>query len=559
MLFARFALLLALAPGASSQVIYVDDSATGVDDGSSWQDAHVDLQSALAGAVSGTQVWVAEGTYRPTQGLDRQASFVINNNVELYGGFAGNETLLADRAGLFSTTILNGDLLGDDGPGFQGRADNSYHLVQNGGADLRLDGFLLRGGNANGPTFNQQVGGGLTFIFFFYGSVHNCTFAENESLAGGGAVHSGLTAVLWENCTFLNNRTAGVGGALWENSTQTGTSSFLNCRFHGNRASGGGGGALWSYHSFLKGCVFTGNSADGCSQGGGAILGDGLDLINCTFYGNSAVGAAQGTGGVLVDFPRHVSNTILWGNTDSLGDTQGAQFRARSSAVLDMSHSVIEGYDGSLSTEWNLALDPGFTDPAGADNQLGTLDDQPWLGPLSPCIDAADLSLLGVAPANDVGGQDRIVNALRCDNPGDVLDMGAYERQAPGSAGQVCAAAPTSIGPPVALHANCAPSLQSGQFSVTASAIPPGFAILAASQHLGRTPFGSGELCLAGPLIHTPVAINATGLHTFLLDLSQAPWLAITSGSSWNFQVLLRDFGAGTSHTSDALRCTFRP
>lgn len=30
------------------------------------------------------------------------------------------------------------------------------------------------------------------------------------------------------------------------------------------------------------------------------------------------------------------------------------------------------------------------------------------------------------------------------------------------------------------------------------------------------------------------------------------------TGFSWSSQVLLRDFGAGTCHTGDALRCTFR-
>jgi hypothetical protein len=61
--------------------------------GSAWGTA-CGLQHALNDiAVSGDELWVAAGTYKPTTGSDRSATFQLKAGVALYGGFAGTETL----------------------------------------------------------------------------------------------------------------------------------------------------------------------------------------------------------------------------------------------------------------------------------------------------------------------------------------------------------------------------------------------------------------------------------------------------------------------------------
>src|SRR5262245_48737704 len=88
---------LGVKPARASSFIYVNAVATGANNGLSWTDAYIDLQSALSAAVNGDEIWVAAGTYKPTTSTDRTISFTLKNGVALYGGFAGTETLLTQR------------------------------------------------------------------------------------------------------------------------------------------------------------------------------------------------------------------------------------------------------------------------------------------------------------------------------------------------------------------------------------------------------------------------------------------------------------------------------
>ena len=85
--------------------------------------------------------------------------------VTLFGGFAGNETQLQQRNVSANPTILDGDLVGDDQSGLLNRGDNVYHVVVGTGmsAAAVLDGFTIRGGQADAAFGTNAIGGGLWF------------------------------------------------------------------------------------------------------------------------------------------------------------------------------------------------------------------------------------------------------------------------------------------------------------------------------------------------------------------------------------------------------------
>jgi hypothetical protein len=119
-----------------AEVIYVDGSASGANNGSSWSAAYSDLQVALAVAEWGDEIWIAAGTYKPTSGTDQSISFVMTAGVGIYGGFSGAETTRDQRDWTANETILSGDIGAVDV-----NTDNSRHVVV-GSNDAMLDASL---------------------------------------------------------------------------------------------------------------------------------------------------------------------------------------------------------------------------------------------------------------------------------------------------------------------------------------------------------------------------------------------------------------------------------
>ena len=97
--------------GADS-VIYVNGARAENGDGTSWDTAFNNLESAITAAQADTEIWIAQGTYTPSNTAgDTTATFrITQNNLYLYGGFQGTETSLDQRDPEKYVTIVSGQI-----------------------------------------------------------------------------------------------------------------------------------------------------------------------------------------------------------------------------------------------------------------------------------------------------------------------------------------------------------------------------------------------------------------------------------------------------------------
>ncbi len=478
-------------------VIYVDcidHNGDAVNDGSSWFNACVGLQVGLAAASSGDEIRVADGTYYPTTGTDRAATFQLKNGVSILGGFAGHGAADPDaRDVALAPSILSGNI-GSAGSKY----DNSYHVVVGTNTDgtAVLDGFTITKGKSNlsgegggmyikdgSPTVrnclvtgNEGIyGGGLyctngspgisdcQFIGNYAttcGGVYNaanssptysgCTFKENWADGGGGGMHNSDSSPTVVNCTFSNNDGHNQGGGMYNGGTgskpivtdctffgntanggagmycNTATPTVTNCYFIANTGLSGGAMATSACKPFsVTNCVFVGNYA---RDAGGAAYhntnwANSPVFTNCTFSGNKS-----DVGGAIYNYSGYthvlLRNCVLWGNTA----TSYSQYRNAGGSSMEITACDIQGATPGVGL---IADNPlFFRDPSiGADGLWSTSDDDYGdlrLQAASPCVDIAS-NTLAVGITTDILGQDRFVDVPGVNDPGAIVDMGAYE------------------------------------------------------------------------------------------------------------------------------------
>jgi hypothetical protein len=174
------------------------------------------------------------------------------------------------------------------------------------------------------------------------------------------------------------------------------TATAVNCRFLGNQGQFGGGAFVQSStgSANLTNCVFSGNVADGRmeSLGGGlCVVSSGTATVtNCTLYGNASVaGDVALGGGIYVESATaNVRNAVAWGNSTTWGSGETAQIYTWSPVSFSLNYSCVQGWtSGGLGGSWNTASDPLLADPDGADDILGTADDDLRLTANSSAID----------------------------------------------------------------------------------------------------------------------------------------------------------------------------
>ena len=419
-----FFVVLCTAATVAGQIIYVDDSAIGANDGSSWAEAYNYLQDALADANTASkpvEIRVAQGIYTPDKGPgitlgDLRAEFQLISGVTVLGGFAGVGAIDPDARNIEAyKTILSGDLAGDDADvedpdeisGHPTRAENSICIVSSRDTDETavLDGVTITAGSVGMHNwFGNPTIANCTFTNACTGIYNldriqrltNCTF---KGLWLHAINHSGDTDTLLTltDCLFIGNRigirSSHQGDLTLRDCTFVGDGTMesrkaidfrgdnlklYNCKFWNIIASSVAGVRARVDEEFIaENCAFIGNVGRSIDHSDGRMVisnciftGNRGSAINstdkyvtiesCTFSGNSA-----DRGGSAIDtwHGSKVRNCIFWGNS--------------SPAIEALREETVINYcnvEGGWPGEGNIDVDPCFVLP-GYWDQNGTPED----------------------------------------------------------------------------------------------------------------------------------------------------------------------------------------
>jgi len=428
-ILSAWCLAMAIPVMAGAATIYVDKDAPGANNGSSWFNAFNYLQDGLAQASAGDTLRVAQGAYKPDDAIvpvttGRMATFQLKNGVGIYGGYAGYGTPNPNnRNATLYKTILSGDLDGndviveitdanliDDLLKAPSRQDNAYTVVTGSGTEPNavLDGFIITGGNANGPSdfpYMYERGGGL---FSYRGSptIKNCTFKVNAAASYGGALANYQGKPLIESCTFRANYSTGGGAGI---NNWASDATIRNCTFTWNNVYfQKWGGAMYNRdcNPKLEGCTFTDNYGGG---EGGAISNDNSDanLVDCRFVGNVAGmgGAVENTNGC---FPTFTQCTFV---ENSAGDWGGAMLNYNYSGPTLINCAFFANESGGAGggvynryCQTNITLVNCLFDGNKASQTGGGLANFDTNIQLINCTFAANFSPSGNAVACEAGG-----------------------------------------------------------------------------------------------------------------------------------------------------------
>nr|MCR4737768.1 choice-of-anchor J domain-containing protein [Bacteroidales bacterium] len=420
-------------------IIYVTVTGAGTHSGNSWANAISSIEEAQVLAQSyGAMVWVAAGTYYGD--TTAANAFTMIEDVNVYGGFAGNEPTNFDlslRDFDANVTILDGmnarRVLNQPGvfniqtkwDGFTIR--NGQTSANGGGVYLQKNGVLsqceIMGCNANG-------GGG---VYVSAGTISECLITGCTAGNGGG-VNCTYKAVIL-SCKITSNSATGSGGGVFSYN-----STIMDCSISGNEAGRYGGGVYCYYRAGVAfdvdptnviRCKIIGNYSS--NSGGGICMGYGNDKVKNSLVSNNtsnmAGGGISGSGHVFeTTVVRNVSNnggsgvngnnytylknSIVWGN-----ERNGAADNLSNDIIC--SFSAIEGgHEGDSVIVLNDINPPMFVNPsltAGAGDTTANVD---WhLLDGSVCVNHGDNAL--VTDSLDLDGTARIKR--------DTVDMGCYE------------------------------------------------------------------------------------------------------------------------------------
>ncbi|HOC69409.1 MAG TPA: DUF5011 domain-containing protein, partial [Candidatus Hydrogenedentes bacterium] len=521
---------------AEAQIRYVDKSATGANNGSSWANAYTTIQPAIdaARAAGGGEVWVAGGpagspvvyneNRTETWGAPTAyaGSLVMKDNVAVYGGFEGwrggagqQETALSQRSTGVNVAVIDGSI--------SRGGSAAFHVVVFGRGsaatvNARLDGFWITGGNAAGVSgvYHTYRGAGI-YNWRSNPVIANCyIYGNTASVSGGGVANEGISGA--------------AATAEYVNCVIAGNTATRNLDWQNNPARGGGGMFINLSTPTITHCTITANVV---GAAGSAVPGNPNHGVNSGGIFNVAWTNLPATAG-------SVNSSISYGNTGSIGLINAAVNGPGGTAAknLTCTYSDIQLSSGTYPGTGNINANPNFSGSFPYAYQItGT-----------PCLDAASSSV-----GNDLRTVPRPLGSGR--------DMGAYE-YSPNGPSAVC------TGHTVNLNASCAATMtaadidggssaQAGIYKRAASKttfgsadIPSTSSTLTITDRIGRTATCNATVTVNDPIL--PVITNCPSSGTVNANAScvvPAPNLAalVTATDNCGIASITQAPAAGTN------------
>jgi hypothetical protein len=385
-----------VSPAPIVSVIYVNQANTNTSqDGLTWATAYSNLQSGLASAIAGVEIWVAKGTYKPTTTNSRAIAFELPSGVKMYGGFLGTEIASSQRNFSTNETLLSGDI------GVLGTyTDDSYHVLKiiSANAQTQVDGFSIKYGYAANqpPVSSNNLSGSASL--------------SPVSIESGGGIYiqSGNPTV--SNCIIQTNFAIFGAGIFCEG----GSLANVNfCNISGNFATFGGGVYTLNSNTNFNNDLITGNKG----LGGGMYINHCDPLISHVTIANNSgtVGGIYNTPNPGVESYPIIKNSILWNNSNS----------TIVGKLSNITYSIIQG---GYSGVGNRNLDPQFVNSISPNLSPITTGNY-QLSNTSPAIDAGNNGTISLTD------KDLINNPRRFN--GGLVDMGTYEFQGSRTGGTI--------------------------------------------------------------------------------------------------------------------------
>ena len=316
----------------------------GFNNGSDWYFAYTDIQDCIDKiADGGGEIWVANGTYKPTTYIPWRSStspesysFVLYDNISMYGGFNGTEDNRNERDWYNNPTYLSCDEVVNG---------KECSILVTAAMNCIIDGFIFTGSRLSGGSSRRRRLGGLDDDDDMYMergididinsntntrrdlqgsySISISDVLSSSSLGRGGGVFSNGTNIVIVNSIFYDLQAIKGGGVYcigYSTSDRDNAQSpeIINTAFIGNIALRGSAITGDVYCDFTcSDCIFRNNY---CTEKGGAIYLDwdcDISINNSIFNENEAFEAggciaADGGSEVFLESTEMYNNSAYW-------------------------------------------------------------------------------------------------------------------------------------------------------------------------------------------------------------------------------------------------------